>query len=120
MYGIALATHSLGKVSSKPWPPLVGASERRIGSKKKTRTFWLNHNVGDETLRSHVPADFGLAKPSDGLATVPVEADYFDIPGTEETGTSGSFFKNFTGNYVWVRAVVIYTDGTVQSILLNH
>jgi hypothetical protein len=27
---------------------------------------------------------------------------------------------NFTGNYVWVRATVVYTDGVVNSIQLNH
>ena len=51
------------------------------------------------------------------LATVPVDADYFDISGTEETGTTGSFFKNFTGNYVWVRAVVTYTDKDKKYII---
>ena len=54
------------------------------------------------------------------LAVDPVDADYFDIAGTEETSTDGGSFTNFTGNFVWVRAVVTYTSGTVQSILLNH
>ena len=54
------------------------------------------------------------------LATTPTEADYFDINGTESNGTEGSYFYNFTGNFVWVRAVVTFTSGTVQSILLNH
>ena len=54
------------------------------------------------------------------LATEPAEADYFDITGTESNGTEGSYFYNFTGNFVWVRAVVTFTSGTVQSILLNH
>ena len=75
---------------------------------------------GFHTVQYNVTGFSGTVKMQGTLATVPVEADYFDIPGTEETGTSGSFFKNFTGNYVWVRAVVVYTDGTVQSILLNH
>ena len=44
----------------------------------------------------------------------------FDIAGTEEVGTEGSFFKNFTGNFVWVRTVATYTSGTIQSVLLNH
>ena len=75
---------------------------------------------GFHTVQYNITGFSGTVKMQGTLATVPVDADYFDISGTEETGTTGSFFKNFTGNYVWVRAVVIYTDGTVQSILLNH
>jgi hypothetical protein len=75
---------------------------------------------GFHTVQYNVTGFSGTVKMQGTLATVPVDADYFDISGTEETGTTGSLFKNFTGNYVWVRAVVIYTDGTVQSILLNH
>jgi|TARA_B110000971_G_C19761655_1_gene386744 hypothetical protein len=75
---------------------------------------------GFHTVQYNVTGFSGTVKMQGTLATVPVDADYFDISGTDETGTTGSFFKNFTGNYVWVRAVVIYTDGTVQSILLNH
>jgi len=38
---------------------------------------------------------------------------------TESTTNTKSY--NFTGNYVWVRAHVYdWTDGTVNSILLNH
>lgn len=38
---------------------------------------------------------------------------------TESTTNTKSY--NFTGNYVWVRAYVYdWTDGTVNSILLNH
>ena len=38
----------------------------------------------------------------------------------EEVGTDGTYFKNFTGNFVWVRVVATYTSGTIQSVLLNH
>ena len=54
------------------------------------------------------------------LAITPAETDYFDIAGTEEVGTDGTYFKNFTGNFVWVRVVATYTSGTIQSVLLNH
>ena len=59
-----------------------------------------------------------------GLATNPVDADYFDIAGTTydstTAGKDGAFAYNFTGNFVWVRAVINYTDGTISSIMLNH
>ena len=66
-------------------------------------------------------ADFnGTIKMQGTLATTPTEADNFDIAGTESQGSNGSYFYNFTGNFVWVRVVVNYTSGTVQSVLLNH
>ena len=37
----------------------------------------------------------------------------------EESETSSKLY-NFTGNYVWIRAYVTYTDGTINSIVMNH
>ena len=75
---------------------------------------------GLHTVQYNV-ADFnGTIKMQGTLATSTVEADYFDIAGTDSNGSEGSYFYNFTGNFVWVRAVVTYTSGTVQSIQLNH
>ena len=75
---------------------------------------------GFHTVQYNVAGFNGTLKMQGTLAVSPVDTDYFDIAGTEETSTDGGFFKNFTGNFVWVRAVVTYTSGTVQSILLNH
>ena len=33
-------------------------------------------------------------------------------------GKDGAFAYNFTGNFVWVRAVINYTDGTIKPIML--
>jgi hypothetical protein len=54
------------------------------------------------------------------LATVPVEADWFDVHTYTATAETASKIASFTGNYVWVRAKVVYTDGTINSITLNH
>jgi hypothetical protein len=60
------------------------------------------------------------------LAVDPADADWFTIytqayPVANDEGTTGSFMTNFTGNYVWVRAYVNnWTDGTINSIQLNH
>ena len=75
---------------------------------------------GFHTVQYNVAGFNGTIKMQGTLAVEPVEADYFDIAGTEEVGTDGTFFKNFTGNFVWVRVVVTYTAGTIQSVLLNH
>ena len=75
---------------------------------------------GFHTVQYNVVNFIGTIKMQGTLATTPVEADWGDIAGTEETGSENSYFKNFTGNFVYVRAHVTYTAGTVTSILLNH
>jgi hypothetical protein len=66
------------------------------------------------------------------LATNPVESDWFDINDTttELTETSVNYnnidvtvqseYRNFTGNFVWIRGYVAIDSGQVQSIFLNH
>ena len=54
------------------------------------------------------------------LAVDPVDDDWFNVHSYTAAQESSSKITNFTGNYVWVRAVVTYTDGTVDSITLNH
>ena len=60
------------------------------------------------------------------LATTPTEDDYFDIPDTTITkteldGSTLAFSKNFTGNFVWVRAKVSgMSAGAITKILYNN
>jgi hypothetical protein len=66
------------------------------------------------------------------LATSPTEADWFNITDTEEqqteysssysgnTVSAHSSYHNFTGNFVWVRGVVVIEAGQVDSIYYNH
>ena len=54
------------------------------------------------------------------LAVTPAEVDWFTIHTYTAAQETTSKIASFTGNYVWIRAVVTYTDGTVNSIILNH
>jgi hypothetical protein len=66
------------------------------------------------------------------LATDPVETDWFNIEDTTTELTENSVnynnidvtvqseYRNFTGNFVWVRGYVAIDSGQVQSIFLNH
>jgi hypothetical protein len=64
------------------------------------------------------------------LALDPQEQDWFtvytktyDLDGSSEDSSlrSASEIENFTGNYVWIRATLDnWTDGSVNSIKLNH
>ena len=59
------------------------------------------------------------------LAVNPIDDDWFtvsthDYPVYADEGVTGSYITNFVGNYVWIRTVIEYTDGTVNSVVLNH
>ena len=54
------------------------------------------------------------------LAIDPVEDDWFDVHRYAAAQETSSKIASFTGNYVWIRAKVVYTDGTIDSITLNH
>lgn len=54
------------------------------------------------------------------LALEPTEYDWFEVHSYSASNESSSTVASFTGNYVWVRALVDYTDGTINSIRLNH
>jgi hypothetical protein len=76
------------------------------------------------------------------LSTNPTESDWFTVElgtGTMSIDTTGALSEqnitfveysqvttntktyNFVGNYVWVRAKISnWTDGTINSIKLNH
>jgi hypothetical protein len=82
---------------------------------------------GFHTVQYNITGFIGNIVIQATLATSPSDLDWFTIGGTEHTSTAtetdnsdGSFLKNFTGNFVWVRAKATYTDGSISSILLNH
>jgi hypothetical protein len=54
------------------------------------------------------------------LAIEPTEDDWFTVHTYTAAQETSSKITSFTGNYVWIRAVVEYTDGTINSIVLNH
>ena len=54
------------------------------------------------------------------LAIDPVDSDWFDVHTYTAATETSSKIASFTGNYVWIRAKVVYTDGTISSISLNH
>ena len=80
--------------------------------------------TGFHTVQMNVNGVAGTIQIQGTLATTPAEADYFNIAGalydSTTAGKDGSFVFNFTGNFVWIRAVLVYTDGTVNSVLLNN
>tara|TARA_S200000501_G_scaffold192344_1_gene181156 strand:- start:526 stop:867 length:342 start_codon:yes stop_codon:yes gene_type:complete len=54
------------------------------------------------------------------LETTPTDDDWFSVDFQTFGNDTGTKIVNFTGNYIWLRALLIYTDGTVNSIVMNH
>lgn len=78
---------------------------------------------GLHTIQMNLTELVGTVKIQATLATTPSATDWFDVvthTATSSSNRTGSYLYNVTGNYVWMRAVLEYTDGTVNSIQLNH
>lgn len=102
-----------------------------------------NTHPGDSTVESVVGEKYkgdGYYSRSDGLHTVqytytgftgtislqatlavePAEEDWFTVHTYTAANETASKITSFTGNYVWIRANISYTDGSINSIELNH
>lgn len=79
---------------------------------------------GNHTTSYQVNEFVGTIKIQASLSTTPTEADWFDVDGTEytHTGEPTSTVKtlNFIGNFVWLRATVVFYSGTVTKVLVNY
>ena len=94
-----------------------GAGYYRLNSPLHTAVYTLN-------------ACNGIVKIQGTLEMYPGETDWFDIDDTTIGGDSSimggetvenvSFSRNFTGNFVWIRAAYNLQDGTIVSIRYNY
>ncbi len=109
----------------------VSVTHSGFVSDKEKGDGYYSQVDGVHTVAYHVSPDIndtaGISiKMQGSLATTPTEDDWFDINSTAITNTDidGStlvFPKNFTGNFVWVRAKCTgMTAGSVTKILYNH
>jgi hypothetical protein len=103
---------------------------------------YYGRSDGFHTVQVSITGFIGQIEMQGTLAIDPAEADWFTVElgtGTMSVDTTGALAEqnitsieytanttnvksyNFTGNYVWVRAKISnWTDGTVNSIKLNH
>jgi len=91
------------------------------GEKFKGAGFY-GMGCGLHTVSYQVTTFTGSIKTQATLATLPQEEDWFDVVGSDYVGDNSTevYIANFTGNFVWVRAVVDYTAGTINRILINY
>lgn len=75
---------------------------------------------GLHTVSFEVTDFVGQIKIQASLATLPSNSDWFDVDGATQGNGSGVSIVNFTGNFVWVRAIATYTAGSINRVLFNH
>jgi hypothetical protein len=87
------------------------------GSKYKGDGYY-GRSDGFHTVQYNLTGFIGTINVQATLAVDPTDADWFTVY-TQAYPVSN--LTNFTGNYVWVRANISnWTDGTVNSVQLNH
>tara|TARA_E500000178_G_scaffold89293_1_gene88186 strand:+ start:5496 stop:5852 length:357 start_codon:yes stop_codon:yes gene_type:complete len=104
--------------------PSDSTTQTITGDKFKGDGYY-GRSDGLHTVQYTITGFIGTVSIQATLTVDPSEADWFTVyeqayPVVNDEGTTKSNLANFTGNYVWVRAYITYTDGTVNSILLNH
>jgi len=78
---------------------------------------------GLHTVQYAITDFSGDIKMQASLVASPAASDWFDISGTTyltSTDTDTDAMYNFTGNFVWLRAVATYTNGRINSIKVNY
>ena len=83
---------------------------------------YYGSNDGLHTVAYHLNAFVGVIKMQGSLASDPTAGDWFDITGTtvgdSSTAITENTFKNFTGNFVWIRVLVTeFSAGSVSKVL---
>ena len=99
--------------------PGDSTTETVIGGKFKGDGYY-GRSDGLHSVQYSYNGFSGIITIQASLVIDPAETDWFNVHEYNASAETGSKIGNFTGNYVWIRAHVSYTDGTINSIVLNH
>jgi len=99
--------------------PGDSTTEILIGNKFKGDGYY-GRSDGLHSVQYSYSGLSGIITIQASLVIDPGETDWFNVYEYNASVETGSQIGNFTGNYVWIRAHVSYTDGTINSIVLNH
>lgn len=116
---VILSSTSFGQSSG----PYDGSSSN-FSTPKVRGNGYYGYTDGLHTVSYKLTNFLGLIRFQATLATDPQEADWFDIVETTQgdinMSTTGSFYNNFSGNFVWCRcSVVSFTGGIINKVLYN-
>ena len=116
---VVLSAIQFGQV----YPPYDGSSTTWSSNQFKGNGYY-GYTDGLHTVTYNVIAFNGILKFQATLVTNPQESDWFDVPDTSigdgTTSVSGTYYFNFTGNFVWCRAhVTNFSAGNIGRVLYN-
>lgn len=99
---------------------LTNATSDTTGEKFKGDGYYGNSD-GIHTISYDTDSFSGTITIEATLSTNPTaEADWFTIHTDTRSSSTVTKYVNVTGNFVYLRAKVTRTAGTVNSIRLNH
>lgn len=81
---------------------------------------YYGRSDGLHTIQYSYTGFSGILSIQATLELDPVEEDWFTVHEYTAENETHSKIVNFTGNYIWIRAILTYTDGTMNSVVLNH
>ena len=113
-----MATNSEIILSAQTHPG-DSSSEVVIGSKFKGDGYY-GRSDGLHTVQYNLSGFTGTLIIEGTLEVDPADSDWFSVHSGALEQETNNTIVSFTGNYVWIRAKIIYTDGTLNSITLNH
>jgi len=109
------------------------SSDQTITSEKFKGDGYYGRADGFHTVQVALTGFLGKVEIQASLAINPADEDWFTVNITDvTTNTTSNYVEylinetsskmyNFTGNFVWVRCLITsWTDGSVNSIKLNH
>ena len=103
------------------WSGTYNGSDLNWFSNKFPGDGYYGYSDGLHTVSYNLVGFEGSICFQASLATSPTDADWFNIDEsavTSEQPTNTTTFKNFSGNFVWVRAAITnFTAGTINKVL---
>lgn len=96
-----------------------------VGDKFKGDGFY-GRSDGLHTVQYDLDQVYGNLTIQGTLADNPAESDWTTIEDSRlgdtifSTKFTGSFHKNFTGNFIWLRFRGQFTAGVIQTVLVNN
>lgn len=91
-----------------------------VTSNKLQGDGYYGRSDGLHTIQYSVSGFTGTLQIQATLETDPSEEDWFTVISVVLDNKTETVISSFTGNYVWVRAKIVYTSGSLENILLNH
>jgi hypothetical protein len=102
------------------WPGPAGTTTDLYGQQYQAAAYYLA-NRDLQTITWNFESSFiGIAKIQASLVSSPSTGDWFDVYNID-TSSSYTGFTNLSGNFVWIRAVVLdWEAGAIRLVTVSY